>query len=105
MMHKSGKAMIHKGDKHADKAVGLVESAQEVRDLCRAAGLHQKNVKHAFKSVVGGGVSAFASHRHSSHEEKEQLLAMMVSVCFVSRLRRNFVLVFFGKYTCNPFEI
>ncbi|CAM9932454.1 unnamed protein product [Ectocarpus fasciculatus] len=76
-MMKSGKAMVHKGDKHADKAVGLVESAQEVRDLCRAAGLSQKNVKHAFKSIVGGGASAFAAHRHGSHEEKEQLLAMM----------------------------
>ncbi|CAN0476229.1 unnamed protein product [Ectocarpus sp. 12 AP-2014] len=77
MMQKSGKAMIHKGDKHSEKAVSLVEGAQEVRDLCRAAGLNQKNVKNAFKSVVGGGVLAFASHRHGSHEEKEQILAMM----------------------------
>lgn len=79
-MHKSGKAVIRKGVKHSDKVVGLVEGAQEVRDLCRAAGVYPKDVKHAFKSVVGGGVSAFASHRHSSHEEKEQILAMMVRV-------------------------
>ncbi|CAM9663059.1 unnamed protein product [Hapterophycus canaliculatus] len=66
--------MIAKDSKASRSVVEIVEGCQEVRDLCRAAGLEPKNVKNAVKSGFESLVGGVAWRRHHGEERRNEMV-------------------------------